>query len=159
MPERGPFLLHLVDRGVPLTIRGQSWHKAPEWSQLRPCWKGGAIQRDDYAKAIQCARINLGLLSKGNRDLHTTRSLDILALGGLLCAERTTEHSHMYRENVEAVFWADANECAMVCLALLKDEASCKRIAAAGHIRYLQNGHRNEATLRKILDTLLTTET
>ncbi len=74
-PERGPFLLELALLGVPLTIRGANWNKAAEWSELQKFWAGGQIQGDDYAKAIQCARVNLGLLSKGNRDLHTTRSL------------------------------------------------------------------------------------
>jgi hypothetical protein len=72
-PERGPFLLELIKRGVPLTIRGANWAKAPEWDALRGYWKGGALQGDDYAKAIQCAKVNLGLLSVMNRDLHTTR--------------------------------------------------------------------------------------
>ena len=94
-PERGPFLLELLRKGVPVTIRGTNWHKAPEWPALKSAWKGGAIQGDDYAKAIQCAKVNIGLLSKGNRDLHTTRSLEIPALGGLLCAERTSEHLGM----------------------------------------------------------------
>ena len=75
-PERGPFLLDLILRGVPLTIRGSNWHKAPEWPKLKNHWKGGSIVGDDYAKAIQCAKVNLGLLSKENRDLHTTRSLE-----------------------------------------------------------------------------------
>ena len=32
-PERGPFLLDLVKRGVPLSIRGTNWSKAAEWPQ------------------------------------------------------------------------------------------------------------------------------
>ncbi len=94
-PERGPFLLGLIDRGINLTIRGANWSKAPEWAKLRGHWKGGHVNGDEYAKAIQCAKVNIGLLSKGNRDEHTTRSLEIPALGGLLCAERTAEHMAM----------------------------------------------------------------
>ncbi|MDB6083060.1 MAG: uncharacterized protein JWN43_941, partial [Gammaproteobacteria bacterium] len=143
-PERGPFLVELVKLGVPLAIRGANWSKAPEWKILQPYWKGGPLQGDDYALAIQCAKVNLGLLSKGNRDLHTTRSLEIPALGGLLCAERTMEHLEMYAEGQEALFWSDAEECARVCSAVLRDESRRQRIAAAGHARSLQNGHYNE---------------
>ena len=152
MPERGPFLVALMERGVPLAIRGTAWQKAPEWDRLKTAWRGGGIFRSDYAKAIQCARVNLGLLSKGNRDLHTTRSLEIPALGGLLCAERTTEHTAMYEEGKEALFWSDADECAAQCFAALADEQRRQRIAAAGHERLARNGHYNEVVMQHIID-------
>ena len=156
-PERGPFLAELVRLGVPLTIRGANWNKAPEWPALRPYWKGGQLQGDDYAMAIQCAKVNLGLLSKGNRDLHTTRSLEIPALGGLMCAERTAEHLGLYAEGEEALFWSDAEECASVCRAVLQDDARRERIAAAGHARSLKNGCRNETVMRAIVERTLAT--
>jgi hypothetical protein len=152
MPERGPFLLQLIKAGVPLTIRGANWSKAPEWPALRSAWQGGALRADDYAKAVQCAGVNLGLLSKGNRDLHTTRSLEIPALGGVLCAERTSEHSAMYVEGKEAVFWSDAAECAAQCLALLSDEAARQRLAVCGHARHVANAIRNEAVMSAVLE-------
>ena len=153
-PERGPFLLDLIRRGVPLTIRGSNWHKAPEWAQLKGCWKGGAIGGDDYAKAIQCARVNLGLLSKENRDSHTTRSLEIPALKSLLCAERTEEHLTMYNEGQEALFWKDAEECAAMCRFALEDESRRQAIAEAGHQRVIKNGHYNEMILSSILSAV-----
>ena len=107
---------------------------------------------EDYAKAIQCAKVNLGLLSKGNRDLHTTRSLEIPAIGGLLCAERTAEHLEMYMEGEEALFWSTAEECASVCRAVLDDEPRRQRIAAAGHARNLVNGNSNEKVMRAIIE-------
>lgn len=150
-PERGPFLLELIQFGVPLTIRGANWHKATEWPLLKSYWKGGNITGDDYAKAIQCAKVNLGLLSKENRDLHTTRSLEIPALGGLLCAERTIEHSAMYEEGKEAIFWKDAKECAEMCHFLLSDEKRRQSIAKAGNHRVKANKHYNEDVLTQIL--------
>lgn len=151
-PERGPFLLDLIRHGVPLTIRGPNWHKAPEWAALQPHWRGGAIGGDDYALAIQCAKLNLGLLSKDNRDLHTTRSLEIPALGAVLCAERTSEHVAMYEEGREAVFWRDARECAEVCARLLADDAQCQAMAAAGHRRLRANGHYNEVIMGSLIE-------
>jgi hypothetical protein len=154
-PERGPFLRDLIERGVPLTIRGPNWHKAREWPQLKSHWAGGAIGGDDYAKAIQCAKVNLGLLSKENRDLHTTRSLEIPALGGLMCAERTSEHTAMYAEGREALFWKDAEECAAVCSTALADEARRKTIVKAGHYRIKQNEHYNMHIMKNIIDRSL----
>ncbi|MBI2734396.1 MAG: glycosyltransferase family 1 protein, partial [Aquabacterium sp.] len=137
---------------VPLSIRGAHWHKAPEWPLLQPFWLGGAIGGDDYAKAIQCAKVNLGLLSKGNRDLHTTRSLEVPAVGGLLCAERTSEHEAMYAEGHEAVFWRSVDECASQCHALLAHDAHRRAMALAGQQRLQRNGNMNERVLQHILD-------
>ena len=153
MPERGPFMAELIRRGVPLSIWGNRWQKAREWPQLAPYWRGPGLDTDDdYAAAILAAKINMGLLSKGNRDLHTQRSLEIPALGGLFCAERTREHLELYEEGCEAVFWSDAAECAGQCMALLADEPRRKAIAAAGHARALRNGHYNEQVMARILD-------
>jgi spore maturation protein CgeB len=111
MPERGPFMAELVRAGLPLSIWGDRWHKAPEWPVLARHWRGpGQDDPEIYARIIQTAKISLGLLSKGNRGRHTTRTFEIPAVGGLLCAERTDEHCKSYMEGVEAVFWDDAKE-------------------------------------------------
>ena len=117
-------MAELVRAGLPLSIWGHRWQKAPEWPLLAPYWRGPA--QDDpeiYARIIQSAKISLGLLSRGNRDRHTTRSFEIPAVGGLLCAERTDEHCASYKEGVEAVFWKDARECIEQCRRLLSDDA------------------------------------
>lgn len=150
--ERGPFMAELIDRGLPLTIFGNRWERLKEWPVLKPYWKGpGLVNGDDYALAVASADVNLGLLSKGNRDLHTMRSMEIPALGSVLCAERTVEHSALYREGVEAVFWDDAKECTEVCKALLADPPRRQSIAAKGHERYLKNGWTNTRVVADIL--------
>jgi len=148
---RGAFLLELIQLGVPLTLRGSSWQKAPEWPQLQKVWKGDELRGDDYAKAIQCAKVCLGLLSEENRDLHSTRSLEIPSLGGVMCAQRTSEHLSMYVEGNEAVFWSGARECSMACAELLSDDNHRRRIADAGHQRVKINGHYNQMILKSIL--------
>jgi len=159
MPERGPFMLELVRAGIPLSIWGDRWHKAPEWPQLRASWRGGAIYNRDYVKAVTGTKICLGLLSKGNRDLHTRRSVEVPYIGGLFCAERTPEHLAMYREGEEAVFWNDAKECAKICRELLDDENRRETIRKAGmrRVRELRLG--NENVCQEILDFMAGMET
>ena len=155
-PERGPFMAALVRLGVPLTIFGNGWQKAPEWPAIQPAWRGPGTKSDDeYAKAIQCAKICLGLLSKGNRDLHTTRSLEVPLLGGLLCAERTPEHLYLYDEGTEAIFWGDAAECAHVCRELLVDAPRRLEIAHRGRDRCIANGTLNERMMSRLLAEVL----
>jgi len=153
-PERGPFLAQLVKLGVPLTLYGNRYDRLPEWPILKSYWRAAdASSTDSYAKAISAAKVCLGLLSRGNRDLHTTRSMEIPSLGGVLCAERTPEHSALYDEGVEAVFWSSAEECATRCFELLGDETRRKAIAEAGRARFLKNPWRNDRVVQDILTT------
>ena len=154
-PERGPFMAELIRRGVPLTIYGGLWQKAKEWPLIQKAWKGPETRcDDDYAKALQCAKVSLGLLSKGNRDLHTTRSLEVPSLGTVFCAERTSEHRHLYREDEEAVFWSDAAECAVVCRDILADDGLRLDMGRRGRERCLRNGTMNEQIISQILRSL-----
>ncbi|MCS3861658.1 spore maturation protein CgeB [Salinibacter ruber] len=154
-PERGPFMKTLIEKGVPLTIRGDNWKKAPEWSIIKPYWEGPALAAENYTKAIQCAKICIGLLSEGNRDLHTTRSMEVPYAGSLLCAERTREHLQLYEEGKEAVFWDDAEECADVCFELMQNDEKRYRIAERGRNRCIENGSMNEKVMDKISKNLL----
>ena len=154
MPERGAFMAELVRRGVPLAIYGDFWPKADEWPELRAAWRGPAVYGDDYAKAIQCSKIALGLLSKENRDRHTTRSAEIPALGGLLCAERTDEHMQLFVEGKEAVLWRDVSECEAQCRALLSGDKR-EEIRLCGEERVRALGIGNERILDSVLRQLL----
>ena len=83
--------------------------------------------------------------------MHTRRTIEIPAVGGLLCAERTKEHLDLYKEGEEAVFWENADECAVRCLELLKSPAQSKEIARRGYERCLKNNLFNEPILGHII--------
>ena len=151
MPERGRFMVRLLQHSIPLSIWGDRWHKAREWRFIERVWRGPSVDGHDYVKIIQTSKICLGLLSKENRDLHTTRSVEIPAAKGLLCAQRTREHLAMYIENQEAVFWKDADECARVCHKLLKAPSQRLTIAQRGHERCLKNNYFHEPTLSLLI--------
>lgn len=155
-PERGPFLAELVRLGVPLAIYGNRYPRLPEWPLLQRHWRpANAETVEGYASAIGAARVCLGLLSKGNRDQHTTRSMEIPSLGGVLCAERTPEHLALYEEDREAVFWNSPEECAAKCFALLADESWRQAVAIAGRRRFLANPWRNMAVIQSVLEAAL----
>ena len=154
MPERGPFMLRLAERGVPLRIFGPRWTKAPEYPHLASRVTSRELPDADYVRAIAGTKIALGLLSKGNEDLHTTRSLEIPAIGTVFCAPRTVDHERLYIDGREALFFDDPDQCADLCLALLADDAGRKAIAAAGHQRALDNGWFNERLCSDVLAAL-----
>jgi spore maturation protein CgeB len=152
--NRDYFLLHLINRGLNVSIWGDRWHKSPIWNKLQKNWRGSSLSGKDYTMAIQGAKISIGLLSKGNRDLHTRRSMEIPYAGGLLCAERTTEHLQLYQEDKEAVFWDNADECADKCLDLLTHPDKRESIRVAGMKRVLENKVGNEDICRQIISAL-----
>jgi hypothetical protein len=155
MPERGPFLARLIELGVPISLYGDRWQKAPEWQVIKKIWRSPGLTGPDYVKAIQCAKVCLGFVSQENRDLHTTRSAEIPYIGNVLCAERTSDHLAMYKEDEEAVFWSTPEECAQKCFELLADDKKRKRIAEASHKRCVASGYLNEPVMKRILDNLL----
>ena len=152
---RDQFVLDLLQRGIPVSIWGQRWEKSPLWAQLKAFHRGGNLSGRDYVAAIQGAKVCLGMLSKGNRDLHTTRTMEIPYAGGVLCAERTSEHTELYAEGVEAVFWRDAEECARQCRRLLDDDSWRESVRSAGMagVRATRRGH--EDMCRMIVEAAL----
>lgn len=152
--KRDEFLLELINQGIPVTIWGGRWEKSPLWNELREYYRGPALSGRDYVAAIQGAKICLGMLSKGNRDLHTRRSVEIPFIGGLFCAERTSEHLAMYREGIEAVYWDDAKECANICKQLLSDDALRDSIRNAGQAKVKMLKVGNEDICDKILNVV-----
>jgi hypothetical protein len=153
-PERGAFFRGLIRRGVPLSIYGNNYQSLKEWKTLRPYWKGpGLDDAYNYSTAILAAKVSLGLLSTDNRDLHTTRSMEIPSLGGVFCAKRTREHVALYNEDEEAVFWSSPEECASKCKSLLNNDSWRESIARKGHERYLKNGWTNMHVAEIVLKT------
>jgi hypothetical protein len=153
MPERGPFLARLLELGVPLSIRGNRWEKAPEWKRLSGAWRGPAVYGDEYVAATQFSRVSIGLLSKGNRDLHTQRSAEIPAIGGAACcAEHTDEHEAMLINGLEAELFKGPEECASKCAKLLADEPLRRSMTAAALAKVSRLKLSNDEVIRSILE-------
>lgn len=150
--HRGAFVAELIDRGVPISIWGDRWQKAKEWRVIEPHWRGPGVYDDHgYARILRGAKIGLGLVNKASGNLHTDRSIQIPALGQVLCAERTKEHLELYKDGEEAVFWDDAAECAKICKDLLSSESKRRVIARQGHERAVRNNLFNEPVMASIL--------
>lgn len=152
--QRDLFLLQLLNAGINVKVWGDRWEKAKNWNEIRNIYQGPSLKGEEYVMAIKGAKICLGLLSKGNRDLHTTRSLEIPYAGGLLCAQRTIEHTEMFLDNVEAVFWENIDECIKVCQKLLMDSQLNQKIRVNGKTKVLKLGVGNENVCKHILNSL-----
>ncbi|ABW25439.1 CgeB family protein [Acaryochloris marina] len=150
--NRDQFLLDMICAGLDLEIWGNGWNKSPSYndSKFNSHYYGPAIGKK-YADVIQNSAICLGFLSSTNRDTYTTRSVEIPASGGLLCAERTSEHQLLFEEGKEAVFWSSISECIEVCKYLIQNPKLRETIREAGMKKVRKLGVGNEDVCRQIL--------
>jgi hypothetical protein len=94
-------------------------------------------------------------LSKGNRDLHTTRSAEVPFIGGpIFCAERTKEHEFLFDERKEALLWSSAQECAELCRKALDDTSQRSAMTKAAKARIEAHRLSNDEVLSAILENL-----
>jgi len=155
MPERGPLMSALLKARLPLQIFGDHWAKAAEWKVLREAWQGPAVYGPSYVRLILESQVSLGLLSAGNEDDHTQRSLEIPFIGGAaFCAQRTPKHEEMYREGEEAVFWEDPEECAVRVRQLLPNPQKCATMARQARQRVCAMKISNDDILARALSQL-----
>ena len=148
---RDRFLINLQQVGIPLAVWGSRWSRSQYWKAIKSNYRGAFLSGSELKGAMGQSAACLGLLSYGNRDLHTTRSLEVPYAGGLLCAQRTSEHSLLYDDGREALFWSDQDECQRQCRWILSNHDQAKRIRRAGTRRIRRLGIGNEDICRQIL--------
>lgn len=157
--ERSASVCALAGAGVPVRVWGsQDWRKCRYRSRFlrlehRPLWG------QDYTLALCSFDINLCFLRKRNRDLQTTRTMEIPACGAFMLAERTDEHLALFEEGKEAEFFADDAELIDKARYYIAHPAKRRSIAEAGRQRCLRSGYSNQdrmLQLLKVVDGLRT---
>ena len=134
-PKRGKFMKKLYDKGLKFKIYGTGWNKDRYFDQMKNIIVLGHVNFLLYSKLIYCSKIALGLVSEENLDDITRRSIEIPAIGSLLCAKRTKIHKKLFIENKEAIFFKNANECIQKCKKILNNEKLLKKISLNGHLQ------------------------
>jgi len=152
---RAIFLKSLIRLKLNLAIYGDGWKSCNEWQSLMASCIGSSLTLSLYSDTINRSYISLGLLSHRNRDLVTTRSFEIPASAGLLCAELTSEHQLFLEHGVEALFWSNAEDCVEQCRFLMGNPLLRDLIAFNGHQAIQKMGLGNEDICRQILDHLM----
>lgn len=152
-PDRAGDLCFLAESGIDVRVWGPSWERL-ERRPPRLRVEGRPMWHDDYARAICAFDINLCFLRKANRDLQTTRSVEIPACGAFMLAERTDEHLALFEEGREAEFFGDRDELLSKTRYYLEHPVERRRIAAAGRARCLASGYRNQDRALHMLDVV-----
>ncbi len=150
-PERAESLRRLAMAGIPVRVWGYTWErmrKVPPGLRLEnhPLWG------DEYARAVCAFDINLCFLRKANRDLQTTRTMEIPACGAFMLAERTQEHLELFAEAQEADFFSGDQELIRKTHYYLDNPEKRRRIAARGLERCLRAGFSYKERLSLVLE-------
>jgi len=154
-PGRERFLRPIAQLGVDLAIWGSEWRRTCHDRLLRRHLRGDGLGGRDYALALGCAKIGLGLLTPLVPDRSTTRSLEIPACGTFLLAERTDEHLDLFEEGKEAEYFSSEGELTEKIQHYLHHHGQRKRVATAGRKRCLRSGYSNLDRVREILERVL----
>lgn len=109
-------------------IYGNSWNKikTPGWEQ-HP-----AVTGENYCKAINGAKVVLGLLRAANGDQSTDRSYEIGAIGGCGIYQDTKEHRLIMPEYPDEGFFRDPEELAQKVKVILSDVVLQKKLRSIG---------------------------
>ena len=150
---RAASLRKLAEAGIPIRIWGSHWRR---WGRppAGAVVEGRDVVGKDYARVISESDINLCFLRKRNRDLQTTRSVEIPAAGGFMLAERTDEHRDLFEEGVEAEFFGSDEELIDKCHYYLGHPDQRKTIAQAGRLRCVNSGYDYRSRLAEALRAL-----
>lgn len=151
--KRAESIMFLAKNGIEIKIWGE-WPKL--WAhRLRLATvkvMGNELRGGDYARGVCSFDINLNFLRKINRDLQTTRSVEIPACGGFMLAERTEEHLSLFKEGVEAEYFNNNEELLNKIKYFLTHKERIKSIAAAGYERCIVSGYSNSQRLSQAID-------
>jgi len=150
--ERAQSMYFLAQNEIPIRIWGNDWTRRCYLQHSNLKVEGKALWADDFAKSICSFDINLAFLRKINRDLQTTRSIEIPACGGFMLAERTNEHLELFKEGEEAEFFSSDEELLAKVQYYLEHEDQRKAIAQAGRRRCLTSGYSHHDRLRHMLE-------
>lgn len=148
---RAQSIRSLARSGVPVRICGDGWPESFQSGASGVSFSPGVFG-DDYARTICALDVNLGFLRKINRDLQTTRSVEVPACGAFLLAERTPEHLAMFEEGREAEFFSDDAELRDKASYYARHQAARARIAEAGLRRCWAAGYSNWHRLSVVLE-------
>lgn len=130
------------------------------WGAAGDCaahFQGYPVFGDEYAKAIQLSKVNIGLLSEARTgassgDHITARTFEIPASGGFMLHERTEEAMQYFEDGKECAFFDGPDDLVEKVRYYLAHEDERAAIAQAGHQRCLTSGYSVDDRARSVID-------
>jgi spore maturation protein CgeB len=148
--DRAGTLNILAENDIHVRVWGNNWGKFRNAHPLLRLERRPAYG-DDYARVVCGSKILLGFLRKVNRDVETTRTVEIPAFGAFLLAERTEAQRALFEEGVEAEYFDDTGELIRKISHYLTNNLGRAAIGRAGRERCLRAGYSYDDRMAEIL--------
>ena len=116
--------------------------------------KNDSVWDADYNNVLNKSNINLCFLRKENRDLQTTRSIEIPMSGNLMLAERTSEHLNLFKEGFEADFFSSSEELISKVNFYTNNPDLALWIGGNGLARCINSGYTWKKTLTTVMNKI-----
>ena len=151
MKERLEYIKYLLQHTeFTLKIFGTGWDAVSVPGYVKDCFNGPALGLD-YAKAINGSKICLGFLNNEAYDEITTRSFEIPSSGGFLVAQRTEQHTNIFLEDIEAVFFSTKEELLKKIQYYLNNDNERNAIREKGYKKVLEWNYSWNSLMKDIL--------
>lgn len=158
-PKKEKFLCVIKENcpEINLKIWGEKWNNIQN-SILKSSIQNSVVAGDLYAVAIQCSKINLGILSEriegaSNGDLITSRTFHIPACSGFMLHEKNEESVQYFIENKEAVFFENETDLISKIKYYLIHEQERNVIKEEGYKRAISE-HALDNRVKQILEKI-----
>lgn len=151
--ERWESIKYLAKNDLIINVYGPGWSRVTQSENVRIHNK--VLVGLDYSRAISSSKITLCFLRKINRDLHTSRSIEIPACKGFMLAERTDEHIELFEEDKEASYFSSDQELLEKTKFYLANNSLRNEIAQRGYERCLSSKYSYKEMFEKIFNELV----
>ncbi len=136
-----------------LNVWGDRWNRAPLSADRRKRINGGPVNFLEYSDVLSHSKCILGLLREEAQDLHTQRTFEVAACGGLQFAPRNEEIQSFFTDKKEIVLFSSTDELRELINYYLAHPAARRAVARRGHERLLKGQHTYMDRLHEILKT------
>jgi spore maturation protein CgeB len=131
----------LARSGFRVILRGGMWDNAVKNRMIGKLAPITHAFGEEYGRIYANAVAGLCFFSKINNDTWTERAWEIVAVGGVLVCERTTEAASYFADREEAFFFSSIEELIAILAELKRDPARREQVRAAGYRKLIGGAH------------------
>jgi hypothetical protein len=158
LDNRSSFFLKLAKKlgTKKFIVAGAGWNR----SLLKFCYpsqvKSKTLTDEQVRNIFDRSHACIGLFCESNMDEFSGRAFMIAGSGSCLVAPKTKMHSFFFKENHEALFFENIDECASHINHLKNNPLLAQQISVAASSRSLQDGYAIESRVKNVLLQLFT---